>query len=56
MSLFNGDKSRAHRERKQNIQRRIRTRALVQAEAAKKDPAGANKKGKAAIHSAPVAK
>ena len=54
MSLFNGDKSRAHRERKQNIQRRIRNKALFQAEAAKINQAGTPKKAKAAIHSAPV--
>ena len=36
MSLVNGDKSRAHRERKQNIQRRLRAQALLQAEAARK--------------------
>jgi hypothetical protein len=35
MSLTNGDKSRAHRERKQNIERRKRTRALLDAQAAK---------------------
>jgi hypothetical protein len=31
MSQFNGDKSRFNRERKQNIQRRLRTKALLQA-------------------------
>jgi tRNA A37 N6-isopentenylltransferase MiaA len=31
MSQINGDKSRFHRERKQNIQRRIRTRELLEA-------------------------
>ncbi len=31
MSRFNGDKSRFNRERKQNIQRRKRNRALFQA-------------------------
>jgi hypothetical protein len=56
MSLVNGDKSRAHRERKQNIQRRIRGKALFQAEAAKINQAGApKKKVKAAIHPEPVA-
>jgi hypothetical protein len=30
MSQHNGDKSRFHRERKQNIQRRARTRELLQ--------------------------
>ena len=34
MSQFNGDKARFNRERKQNIQRRKRTRALFQAAAA----------------------
>jgi hypothetical protein len=29
MSQYNGDKARFHRERKQNIQRRKRTRALL---------------------------
>ena len=55
MSLVNGDKSRAHRERKQNIQRRLRTQALLQAEAAKTKPAGVPKKVKTALHPAPVA-
>jgi hypothetical protein len=55
MSLVNGDKSRAHRERKQNIQRRIRGKALFQAEAAKINQAGAPKKVKAALHPKPVA-
>jgi hypothetical protein len=55
MSLVNGDKSRAHRERKQNIQRRIRNQALFQAEAAKINQAGGHKKVKGAIHPEPVA-
>ncbi|HWY55176.1 MAG TPA: hypothetical protein VNZ03_11980 [Terriglobales bacterium] len=56
MSLINGDKSRAHRERKQNIQRRLRTQALLlQAETAKTKPAGAPKKVKSAVHPEPVA-
>ena len=50
MSLINGDKSRAHRERKQNIQRRLRTQTLLQAEAAKSKPVGARKKAKSAGH------
>ena len=54
MSLINGDKSRAHRERKQNIQRRLRTQALLQAEAAKTKPAGVPKKVKAAVRPEPV--
>ena len=55
MSLVNGDKSRAHRERKQNIQRRIRTQALLQAAATKSNQAGAPKKVKAAVHPERVA-
>jgi hypothetical protein len=55
MSLVNGDKSRANRVRKQNIQRRIRAHALLQAEAVKTNQAGVRKKVKAAIHSEPVA-
>jgi hypothetical protein len=43
MSQINGDKSRFHRERKQNIQRRIRTRALLEA-AGQKIPAAATEK------------
>jgi hypothetical protein len=34
MSQHNGDKSRFHRERKQNIHRRARTRELLQMSAA----------------------
>lgn len=56
MSLINGDKSRANRQRKQNIQRRLRTHALLQAEAAKTKPAGVPKKVKAAVHPEPVAR
>jgi hypothetical protein len=55
MSLVNGDKSRANRERKQNIQRRLRTQALLQAEAAKNKPAGVRKKVKTALHPESVA-
>ena len=55
MSLINGDKSRAHRERKQNIHRRMRTQALLQAEAAKTKPAGERKKMKSAVRPEPVA-
>jgi len=55
MSLINGDKSRAHRVRKQNIQRRIRAHALLQAEVAKTKQAGGRKKVKSAIHPEPVA-
>jgi hypothetical protein len=54
MSLINGDKSRANRERKQNIQRRLRTQALLQAGAGKTKPAGAPKKMKAAARPEPV--
>jgi hypothetical protein len=38
MSQRNGDKSRYHRERKQNIQRRARTREMLQKLAAKTVP------------------
>jgi len=38
MSQRNGDKSRYHRERKQNIQRRSRTREMLQMLAAKTVP------------------
>jgi hypothetical protein len=55
MSLINGDKSRAHRERKQNIQRRIRTQALLQAEAARTKQPGVRKKAKPALHPEPAA-
>ena len=55
MSLINGDKSRAHRERKQNIQRRLRTQALLKAETAKTKQAGTPKKVKSAVHPDPVA-
>jgi len=55
MSLVNGDKSRAHRERKQNIQRRIRAHALLQAEAAKTNQAGVRRKVKSAIPPEPLA-
>jgi hypothetical protein len=55
MSLVNGDKSRANRERKQNIQRRLRTQALLQAEAVKTKPAGVPNKVKTALHPEPVA-
>jgi hypothetical protein len=55
MSLVNGDKSRAHRVRKQNIQRRMRAQALLQAEAAKTNQTGARKKVKTAVRQEPVA-
>jgi len=54
MSLTNGDKSRAHRQRKQNIQRRLRSQALLQTEAAKTKIAGAPKKAKSAVHTEPA--
>jgi len=38
MSQRNGDKSRHHRERKQNIQRRARTREMLQTLAAQNLP------------------
>jgi hypothetical protein len=55
MSLINGDKSRAHRVRKQNIQRRMRTQALLQAEAARTKQPGARTKMKTAVRHEPVA-
>ena len=55
MSQYNGDKARFNRERKQNIQRRLRTQALLQAEAAKTKPAGAPKKVQSAVRTEPVA-
>jgi hypothetical protein len=50
MSQINGDKSRFHRERKQNIQRRARTRELLEA-AGKTTPAATGEKK---IKAAPV--
>lgn len=51
MSQRNGDKSRYHRERKQNIQRRSRTREMLQMLASKtvpgKKPEGTSTKGSA---------
>jgi hypothetical protein len=55
MSQRNGDKSRFHRERKQNILRRKRTRELLQAAAGivqptaskKLEPSAASGKGQA---------
>ncbi|MGH9637351.1 MAG: hypothetical protein ACRD72_21160 [Candidatus Angelobacter sp.] len=44
MSQFNGDKSRFNRERKQNIQRRKRNRALFQAAGASSGGSDASKK------------
>lgn len=55
MSLFNGDKSRAHRVRKQNIQRRLRTHALLQSEAGKPKAAGERKHVKSTSHPQPAA-
>ena len=43
MSQINGDKSRFHRERKQNIHRRLRNRELLEA-AGQKVPAAIPKK------------
>ena len=43
MSLFNGDKARSHRRRKQNIQRRRRTHALVRALSTKGKPSAPKK-------------
>jgi hypothetical protein len=47
MSQRNGDKSRFHRERKQNILRRKRTRELLQASIIPVAQAGASGKAKA---------
>ena len=44
MSQRNGDKSRYHRVRKQNILRRKRTRELLQAAGIKSDQAVASKR------------
>jgi hypothetical protein len=55
MSLINGDKSRANRQRKQNIQRRLRDLALAHTEAVKPNQASAPKKAKSAIHPEPTA-
>jgi hypothetical protein len=43
MSRVNGDKSRFHRERKQNIQRRLRTKELLTAAGIQLDRLGATK-------------
>jgi hypothetical protein len=43
MSRVNGDKSRFHRERKQNIQRRLRTKELLTAAGIHLDRLGASK-------------
>jgi hypothetical protein len=48
MSRINGDKSRYNRERKQNIQRRIRTRQLLEAAGQKIPVAASANKIKAA--------
>jgi hypothetical protein len=55
MSSINGDKSRANRQRKQNIQRRLRDLALAHTEAVKPNQASAPKKAKSAIHPEPTA-
>ncbi len=44
MSEHNGDKSRFHRERKQNIHRRKRTRELLQAAGIRFGRAGVSQK------------
>ena len=51
MSRFNGDKARFNRERKQNIQRRKRNRALLQSAVANSSSAEAGKKPSAAVDS-----
>jgi hypothetical protein len=47
LSQFNGDKSRFNRERKQNIQRRKRHRALFQAAGLNPNSTDPNKKPRA---------
>jgi hypothetical protein len=47
MSQINGDKARFHRERKQNIHRRMRTRELLEAAGQKIPVAAGEKKIKA---------
>jgi hypothetical protein len=44
MSRVNGDKSRFHRARKQNIQRRLRTKELLTAAGIKLDQLGKQNK------------
>jgi hypothetical protein len=44
MSRVNGDKSRFHRARKQNIQRRLRTKELLTAAGIKLDQLGIQNK------------
>lgn len=44
MSRINGDKSRFHRERKQNIHRRMRTRELIEAANRREEGASAASK------------
>jgi hypothetical protein len=44
MSQFNGDKARFNRERKQNIQRRKRNKALFEAAGASANSSAAGKK------------
>jgi hypothetical protein len=44
MSQWNGDKSRFHRERKQNILRRKRTKELLEAAKATTSQTGVSKK------------
>lgn len=46
MSRVNGDKSRFHRERKQNIARRNKTRELVKSLAAGRKPTAPSSKPK----------
>lgn len=46
MSRINGDKSRFHRERKQNIHRRMRTRELIEAANRREEGASASKSEK----------
>ncbi len=46
MSALNGDKSRYHRERKQKIARRQRTRELLKREAAERKSADSSARAK----------
>ncbi len=50
MSQFNGDKARFHRERKQNVHRRLRTRELLQAAGLKVSPPEIGKKPNGLAH------
>ena len=55
MSQFNGDKARFNRERKQNIQRRKRNKALFQAAAVNTAVSPASKMPSSAVRKGPAA-